>query len=157
MDIFRSYGVRSAFQKSVVRSTGGLPSIGSRSANSVSPRLWTCPECRVRREFNQEVSKVAARHSVTGTRLISSSVRFSDEKRTRVEPPASTARAEEHPKPVNDTSLPSKTEERRWQASKRMSHMMDSVLARASVAGQHINEYTGDRLLGDRSLEKNRS
>lgn len=52
-------------------------------------------------------------------------------------------------------SLPSKTDERRWQASRRMAKMMDSILARASIAGQHINNYTGTDYSGIEELKKN--
>jgi sensitive to high expression protein 9 len=56
--------------------------------------------------------------------------------------------------PETRDSLPSKTDERRWQASKRMSRMMDTLLARASIAGQHINVYTGTDYSGIEELKK---
>ena len=56
--------------------------------------------------------------------------------------------------PETRDSLPSKTDERRWQASKRVSRIMDSILARASIAGQHINAYTGTDYSGIEELKK---
>ncbi|KAF1821711.1 uncharacterized protein K489DRAFT_402567 [Dissoconium aciculare CBS 342.82] len=44
---------------------------------------------------------------------------------------------------VSTGSLPSATESQRLQASKKLSKLMDGLLSRASIAGQHINEYTG--------------
>jgi hypothetical protein len=40
-------------------------------------------------------------------------------------------------------TLPSTTDNRRSEISKRLTRLTDTVLARASIAGQHINEYTG--------------
>lgn len=52
------------------------------------------------------------------------------------------------------SSLPSQNEKQRWQIAKRWSAVMDNVLARASVAGQHINVYTGTDYTGIEALRK---
>jgi len=45
-------------------------------------------------------------------------------------------------------------EKRRWQMSKDMTRFVDGILARASIAGQHINEYTGTDYTGIEVLRK---
>ncbi|KAK0345100.1 sensitivity to high expression protein she9 [Friedmanniomyces endolithicus] len=52
------------------------------------------------------------------------------------------------------SSLPSHVEKRRWQMSKDMTRFVDGILARASIAGQHINEYTGTDYTGIEVLRK---
>ncbi|KAK3116824.1 sensitivity to high expression protein she9 [Teratosphaeriaceae sp. CCFEE 6253] len=54
----------------------------------------------------------------------------------------------------NPSNLPSHVEGRRWQMSKDMTKFVDGVLARASVAGQHINAYTGTDYSGIETLRK---
>lgn len=52
------------------------------------------------------------------------------------------------------TSLPSHTAQQRWDYSKKMAKLMDDLLARASVASQHINAYTGTDFSGIEALRK---
>ncbi|CZT24997.1 uncharacterized protein RCC_10725 [Ramularia collo-cygni] len=52
------------------------------------------------------------------------------------------------------SSLPSHTEQQRWDYSKKMAKLMDDLLARASVASQHINAYTGTDFSGIEALRK---
>jgi sensitive to high expression protein 9, mitochondrial len=49
-------------------------------------------------------------------------------------------------------NLPSHVEGRRWQLSKDATKLLDNLLARASVAGQHINVYTGTDYSGIEAL-----
>lgn len=49
-------------------------------------------------------------------------------------------------------ALPSRTDEQRSEILKRLATLMDSILARASVAGQHINNYTGTDYSGIEAL-----
>jgi len=64
------------------------------------------------------------------------------------------------PDPPPDTpasvssTLPSHTERQRWDYSKKMAKLMDELLARASVASQHINAYTGTDFSGIEALRK---
>lgn len=68
--------------------------------------------------------------------------------------------ASSNPDPAPDTpasvssSLPSHTAQQRWDYSKKMAKLMDDLLARASVASQHINAYTGTDFSGIEALRK---
>lgn len=55
---------------------------------------------------------------------------------------------------ITSSTLPSTTENQRSQSSKRLSRVMDALLARASIASQHINEYTGTDYTGIDALRK---
>lgn len=50
------------------------------------------------------------------------------------------------------SSLPSHTENQRWDYSKKMAKLMDELLVRASMASQHINAYTGTDFSGIEAL-----
>ncbi|KAK3049732.1 sensitivity to high expression protein she9 [Extremus antarcticus] len=52
----------------------------------------------------------------------------------------------------HEQALPSSTERRRSDFSKRLTRIADSILARASIAGQHINVYTGTDYSGIEAL-----
>ncbi|KAK6410543.1 sensitivity to high expression protein she9 [Elasticomyces elasticus] len=58
-------------------------------------------------------------------------------------------------RPENNSTLPSYAERQRWQMSKDMTLFVDGILARASIAGQHINAYTGTDYSGIEVLRKN--
>lgn len=76
------------------------------------------------------------------------------------EPIQSTTTSTPPSNPTPDTpasvssSLPSHTEQKRWDYSKKMAKLMDELLARASVASQHINAYTGTDFSGIEALRK---
>jgi sensitive to high expression protein 9, mitochondrial len=51
-------------------------------------------------------------------------------------------------------TLPSHAENKRWQLSKDVATFIDSLLARASIASQHINAYTGTDYSGIEALRR---
>lgn len=116
---------------------------------------WTCAGCRVelqsrgvRRAFlhNEGVSK---RHFSTSIRQLQddkfrplrSTGSLSAIDSQALQTPASTS-----------TSLPSHSAKQRWTISRQTSELMDRLLARASVASQHINSYTGTDFSGIEAL-----
>ena len=69
------------------------------------------------------------------------------------EPPSEAAAQpspENHPLP----NLPSQTAQHRWHSAQRLSHLMDTLLARASLASQRINTYTGTDYTGIEALRQ---
>ena len=84
-----------------------------------------------------------------------------EEDRQPISPTIATTTSAESPassdsSPANPVaSLPSQTENQRSHISKRMARMMDTLLSRASIAGQHINIYTGTDYSGIEALRNN--
>lgn len=58
------------------------------------------------------------------------------------------------PSPDAPSALPSHAESKRSQLSRDMTKFVDRILARASIAGQHINAYTGTDYSGIESLRR---
>ncbi|EGP84783.1 mitochondrial distribution and morphology family 33, fungi [Zymoseptoria tritici IPO323] len=133
---------------------------------TTTSKPWTCADCRVKLERRRpRVGEL-----VTQSRPFSRSARLHDEKRNdtaapisqpETSPPSPTIRPDKpEPSPVpntpasTSTTLPSRTESARSDLSKRMSKLMDDLLARASVASQHINAYTGTDFSGIEALRK---
>ncbi|SMR58305.1 unnamed protein product [Zymoseptoria tritici ST99CH_1E4] len=130
---------------------------------TTTSKPWTCADCQVKLERRRpRIGELA-----TKTRAFSRSTRLHDDNRneTPATPPPSptpshTRPDKPEPSPVpntpasTSTTLPSRTESARSDLSKRMSKLMDDLLARASVASQHINAYTGTDFSGIEALRK---
>lgn len=143
---------RYAFRNAATSSTGLV-----RSSPLAGTAAWICAECRLK----------SYRRGLAGL-AIPRKRQFSNALRRRQEGTPSEAKLPEAPtKPSSRTSdllsataastssaLPSHAEHRRWQMSRDMTKMVDGILARASVAGQHINQYTGTDYSGIETLRK---
>lgn len=55
---------------------------------------------------------------------------------------------------TSQDQLPSHRESQRWQMSKRTQRIMDDILAKAAIAGQHVNNYTGTDYSGIQALRQ---
>lgn len=150
------HGARLLLSASVfAKANGGFAS----SVTRQTP--WTCAECRLklrglplaRNTFRQTFSTSSRRlddgseHKKPIAPTPNASV-ASEAQPTASSDADETDRAkplaEESPAPIDQqSSLPSHAEGRRWQMSKDMTQFIDHLLARASIAGQHINAYTG--------------
>ncbi|KAK4574695.1 sensitivity to high expression protein she9 [Recurvomyces mirabilis] len=106
---------------------------------------WTCLDCKAKaqsRGFKKLMSKNET-HNAGSKRPIDPN-----------EATTSTANARStSTEPATDSStLPSHVEKQRWQFSKDTTQLIDRLLARASIAGQHINVYTGTDYSGIEAL-----
>jgi len=144
--------------------------ITTQSSPIAKAALWTCAECRFKAQAGSlHIAKtVTARNAFR--RSFASSARLRDDGREHKKPidpidiptpedethakPTSptTVTTPERPLPSKPSSLPSHAAERRWQLSKDMTRFIDQLLARASIAGQHINAYTGTDYSGIETL-----
>ncbi|KAF2771451.1 hypothetical protein EJ03DRAFT_29642 [Teratosphaeria nubilosa] len=144
----------------------GTQSVWSAAAKSSVPSQlvtraaqWTCADCRIRSQ---------ARSLRYGRVTVQPEIRraFSESRRSReqddtVRKSTSPTIASLPPRDVvNETQasdskvLPSQVEKQRWQMSRDMTIFIDGFLARASIAGQHINQYTGTDYSGIETLRK---
>ncbi|KAK5165072.1 sensitivity to high expression protein she9 [Saxophila tyrrhenica] len=119
-----------------------------------SGQKWTCSDCRsaIRQ---QAFSKTTGRDSGPGIRQFTTSRILRDEPRKPIQdiPTSSQPTPTPNDSPIaNHESLPSTTDRRRSQLTKRLTQITDSILARASIAGQHINAYTGTDYSGIEAL-----
>ncbi|KAK4617948.1 Sensitive to high expression protein 9, mitochondrial [Fulvia fulva] len=143
----------------------------TRTAFSTATKAWTCVQCRsrldARRTWGGNIEGAAV-----WKRQFSSTFRRLDDKSTEtkrpIEPVTTTAEAEtrlpkdkvetethETSTPASSsTTLPSHTANKRSELSQRTSKILDSLLARASLASQHINQYTGTDYSGIEALRK---
>ncbi|RMY69004.1 hypothetical protein D0863_06736 [Hortaea werneckii] len=150
------HGARLLLSASVLaKANGGFASSASRQTP------WTCAECRLklrslplaRNTFRQTFSTSRRRLDDGSGHKKPIAPTANDSVASEAQPVASHNKdetdrakpsAEESPAPITQqSSLPSHAEGRRWQMSKDMTQFIDHLLARASVAGQHINAYTG--------------
>lgn len=147
------------------RRAAGLSSAFTSQANvsrvttltfSSSQSIWTCLDCRLKsgRPDGRRISRPSA--SQTARRTFSSPYRKHEDKTQTPKPTSPTTVGT--PTGLGsdgdsaERSLPSHTDRRRWEVSKQMTTFMDVLLARASVAGQHINSYTGTDYSGIEAL-----
>lgn len=129
-------------------------------ASVTNATSWTCAECRFKaqtRGFRADTRTVlqtaASRHFSAINRQLQDD--HADRKQpispTQVASPASRP----NETPANSTvNLPSHVERQRWQLSKDMTKFVDRLLARASIAGQSINVYTGTDYSGIETLRQ---
>ena len=113
----------------------------------ISSRPWAYLDCAQ----SPIVYKIVAKERLVWSRTFATSLRCLEE---RKHIGASPERPEDSAQYSTSASLPSTTDRRRWQISRRMSHMMDQVLAKASIAGHHINAYTGTDYSGIEALKE---
>ncbi|WPH04441.1 Hypothetical protein R9X50_00733200 [Acrodontium crateriforme] len=108
---------------------------------------WTCMQCRFRNQLQPG-------HAIS-KRWIASTTPHpqSDSKTTSPTTLASPSQPVDESS-ASTSSLPSHTAKQRWELSDRMNKLMDNILARASLAGQHINAYTGTDYSGIESIRK---
>ncbi|KXL49247.1 hypothetical protein M433DRAFT_62443 [Acidomyces richmondensis BFW] len=127
------------------RTSGFLSTtIGQTSARHNFRSQWICAECRSKVPFPVALRTLS---STTG-RLREDS----PSKKTAWATPTSREAYETPASPFQ--TLPSHAEQKRWQLSKDTTKLIDGILARASIAGQHINAYTGTDYTGIEALKK---
>jgi sensitive to high expression protein 9, mitochondrial len=155
MNLAGSHGVRRAVQtafqthKTLVSAT-----IASKAPQRWSSLDYQTPLRRAEssRTFRRDEGSTQRRRIFTSRILRDSKKSFDEQVK-----PSSTLREttpEPGPSTVDDaaSNLPSSTELRRSHLSKRLTEITDSILARASIAGQHINAYTGTDYTGIEAL-----
>ncbi|KAK4896891.1 sensitivity to high expression protein she9 [Elasticomyces elasticus] len=124
------------------RPASRLTSFIARDATSIrtpaSISRWICADCRLDARTRKFIYGGLGGRS-NGSRLFSTTI----------------FRIAKREKPENSSTLPSYAERQRWQMSKDMTLFVDGILARASIAGQHINAYTGTDYSGIEVLRKN--
>ncbi|KAK5117365.1 hypothetical protein LTR62_005982 [Meristemomyces frigidus] len=145
---------RNAVQSAVVSTRVGGSRVGSSAA------AWTCLDCRIEaqvRGWKRLHSKsYAARRALSTTAR-----RLEDEQDTGLKKPvirstttAASTKATPEARSTSASTLPSYVEQRRWQFSKDTNQLVNRLIARASLAGQHINVYTGTDYSGIESLRR---
>lgn len=138
----------------------------STGGRKVLAKPWTCEDCQI------ELWKERWRdHRSTQRRGFATSLRRPDEgTRKPIDPPTSTSTSTS-PSPLTSTpakastdqdtletpasqssNLPSAIDKQRWHLSRRTSKLMDELLAKASLASQQINTYTGTDFSGIEAL-----
>lgn len=155
MNAVVSYGARSAISRTRrIISKSDTASITLRGLERRSTRAWTCPECLVGRpaRYVYTTNGLGARGGLR--RQSSTSLRRGEDDR-KPSPPSTVGESTKQPEgPEEPAELPSKTEHKRSELSKRLAVIMDNILARASIAGHHINVYTGTDYSGIEALKK---
>jgi len=140
------YAVRNNACVSVVGNSSAFLSatVGQAGARHTLQTQWIRSECRFK-----VLNRVALRT------LSSTTGRFGEDEKPRDPPWKTSASREESETPASSCkTLPSHAEQRRWQLSKDTTKLVDGILARASMAGQHINAYTGTDYTGIEALKK---
>ncbi|TKA33555.1 hypothetical protein B0A50_00390 [Salinomyces thailandicus] len=131
-------------------------------SQGVALQRWTCADCRlkaqsrsphlVRNAFQRSFSvSLQKQDDIDEHKKPTSPIRTAP---AGGQSPATSPVEPETASATGPSSLPSQVERRRWQLSKDMTKFLDHVLARASVAGQHINVYTGTDYSGIETLRK---
>ena len=112
---------------------------------SASSSSWVCRQCQQR-----TIQLPKALHSqpgvLKGPRRELRSQATSRISSVRHESTSSSPTPTQHdvpPSSTNRSDLPSHSEHRRSQTSKRFTHLMDSLQSRVFIAGQRINDLTG--------------
>ena len=117
-----------------------MPTSTLSAIRQATTRPWTCLRCTASTQRSRGLNTRSAQRQYGYKRyFVSTALRRNGPelgKSTRHEP----------------TNLPSDAQGLRWQISHRTSRIMDRVLASASVAGQHINAYTGTDYSGIEAL-----
>ncbi|KAK3678054.1 sensitivity to high expression protein she9 [Recurvomyces mirabilis] len=121
---------------------------------------WTCLDCRAKAQ-SRGFKKLSSDGDVA-RRSFSTTVRRRDETHNAglkkpIDPRAAiastaNARSNDTEAATDSSTLPSYVEKQRWQFSKDTTQIIDRLLARASIAGQHINVYTGTDYSGIEAL-----
>lgn len=130
----------------------GLPLgklIATASTRPAALSTWTCSSCR----SGQQLRRSAARQSHVSWRLFSTGVERRDDDQA-LPTPKPTDNHQPHTPAATSTTLPSHLAKQRSAFSERVTRLTDSILARASIAGQHINTYTGTDYSGIEALRK---
>ncbi len=151
MNIAISNGAPRSIRASIVTANPWLAAItASTQALRLRRKSWICTDCVA---LQKHVG--SSEHSTPGRRTFHTTIHRSDEPPPRT--PFNPKRPESASDPVATTKaadLPSKTDQRRWDISRRTARLMDSVLARASTAGQSINIYTGTDYSGIEAIKR---
>ncbi|KAF2164823.1 hypothetical protein M409DRAFT_36984 [Zasmidium cellare ATCC 36951] len=125
-----------------------LPTKSQASYSSLT-KPWTCAQCRGK----QDSKKTRVEYESGLRKHFSQTLRRQDggpESRKAINPSS-----EEAQTPASSSNtLPSHTANQRSQLSNRASKVLDTLLLRASIAGQHINVYTGTDYSGIEALRK---
>lgn len=117
-------------------------------------RSWTCRQCQTtsRGSLNRSLERP---HIAVNT--LSRSFTSSGRKAADTAPPPGTSSATPEARTLPETNhekLPSHSQSRRSDVSKRLQTFMDGMLAKAAVAGQRVNIYTGTDYSGIESLRQ---
>ena len=124
-----------------------------RIALNVRQGALDCPACRGRVEGSQLRRGRDRNGNAISTRQFSHTLHAKNRERHDTSELAGIASVVAPPD-TTSSSLPSHKEKRRSAVSKRMTRLLDGVLARASVASQHINVYTGTDYSGIEALRR---
>nr|POE98767.1 sensitive to high expression protein 9 like, mitochondrial [Quercus suber] len=135
---------------------GARAAVGDLIPTFTAPRLttssqWICSSCRFKVQPPAPLPRTSWRAQSRGTRCLSTTSRLAQEARqssNNVNPTAPTQGSDL-------PELPSTAARSRSDFSNRLANIADSILARASIAGQHINVYTGTDYSGIQSLREN--
>ena len=152
MSVPRSYGALQAITRNLYQSLGAATKQTAQKRGfgaTHGPGHWICSSCLQKAARRTLEVDVVTRHNAVFRRALSISTRRQEEQQrkpahpTTSEPIQSAADNAPIVPDGHSSTLPSHTESERGPASKRLSEVMDSLLARASLASQRINNYTG--------------